>query len=81
VFTCVLALMLCSLLRRQLSQAGIDRSIVHLLDTLGQIREVAVVFPPRGKKHQPTLQMTLSAMNEEQQALYQALDLDRYRAP
>ena len=81
VFTCVLALMLCSLLRRQLSQAGIDRSIVHLLDTLGQIREVAVVFPPRGKKHQPTLQMTLSAMNEEQQALYEALDLDRYRAP
>jgi transposase len=81
VFTCVLALMLCCLLRRQLSQAGIDRSIAHLLDTLGQIREVGVVFPPRGRKHPPALQMTLSAMNEEQQALYEALDLDRYRGP
>jgi transposase len=80
VFSCVLALMLCSLLRRQLSRAGIHRSIAHLLDTLGQIREVGVVFPPRTKRLQPTLQMTLSAMNDEQQMLYEALDLDRYRA-
>ena len=81
VFTCVLALMLCSLLRRELSRAGIDRSIPHLLNTLGQIREVGVVFPPRANKLTPKLQMTLSAMNSEQQTLYQALDLDRYRAP
>ncbi len=79
VFSCVLALMLCSLLRRQLSRAGIDRSIAHLLDTLGQIREVGVVFPPRTKKLQPTLQMTLSSMNDEQQMLYETLDLDRFR--
>ena len=80
VFSCVLALMLCSLLRRQLSQAGIDRSIAHLLDTLGQIREVGVVFPPRDNKLQPKLQVTLSVMNDEQKRLYEALDLDRYRA-
>ena len=73
--------MLCSLPRRRLSQAGIERSIAHLLDTLGQIREVAVVFSARARRDRPTLQMILSAMNEEQQALYQALGLDPCRAP
>jgi len=81
VFYCVLALMLCSLLRRELSRAGIDRSIAHILEQLGQIREVGVLFAPTGRRRDPTLRMTLSAMTEEQQALYKALALDRYRAP
>lgn len=81
VFSCVLALMLCSLLRRELHRAGIDGSIAHLLEQLGQIREVGVLFAPTGGRRDLTLRMTLSAMSEEQQKLYAALDLDRYRTP
>jgi len=81
VFYCVLALMLCSLLRRELHRAGIDRSIAHLLEQLGQIQEVGVLYAPRERQRDPTLRMTLSALTEEQQVLYDALDLDRYRAP
>jgi len=80
VFYCVLALMLCSLLRRQLHQAGIDRSIVHLLEQLGAVREVALLYPPAARQRKPVLHTTLSAMSEEQRALYQALDLQRYQS-
>jgi transposase len=80
VFTCVLALMLCSLLRRELAQAGIDRSIAHILDELSQIREVGVLFSAKKRQQEPTLRMTLSAMTEEQQRLYDTLYLARYRA-
>jgi transposase len=78
VFCCVLALMLCSLLRRDLHQKGIDRSIPDLLDELGKIREVGVVYPPLGKKKTPTIQMTLSQMSDDQRALYGALGLSKY---
>jgi len=78
VFYCVLALMLCSLLRRELHRKGIDRSIADLLDELGKIQEVGILYPPQGKKKTPTLQMTLSQMSEDQRALYETLDLERY---
>jgi len=78
VFCCVLALMLCSLLRRELHQKGIDRSIPDLLDELGKIREVGVVYSPLGKKKTPTIQMTLSQMSDDQSALYNALELSKY---
>jgi len=78
VFCCVLALMLCSLLRRELHRKGIDRSIPDLLDELGNIHEVGVVYPRVGKQKTPTIQMTLSQMSEDQCALYVALGLQRY---
>jgi len=78
VLCCVLALMLSSLLRRELYRKGIDRSIPDLLNELGKIQEVGVVYPPRGKRKMPTIEMTLSQMSDEQRALYQALDLKRY---
>jgi transposase len=79
VFCCVLALMLCSLLRRQLHAKGIHRSIPDLLDELAKIREVAVVYPPKGKRKAPTIQTTLSKMSPDQRLLYEALDLHRYQ--
>lgn len=79
VFCCVLALLLCSLLERELHRKGIDRSIPDLLDTLGQIREVAVVYAPEGNKRLPTVQTTLSEMNADQQTLFDALELSRYK--
>jgi transposase len=80
VLCCVLALMLCALLRRELHQQGIERSIPDLLEQLGKIREVGVVYPAQGKRGTPAIQMTASAMSSEQRALYDALDLGRYLA-
>lgn len=79
VFCCVLALMLSSLLRRELHRSGIDRSIPALLHEMGQIREVAVVYPPEKGQSGPTFQWTLSEMSEEQRMLYDAMALERYR--
>jgi transposase len=81
VLCCVLALMLCALLRRELHQQGIERSIPDLLEQLGQIREVGVLYPPQGKRRTPTVQMVVSTMSTEQRALYDALDLGRYLTP
>jgi transposase len=78
VFCCVLALMLSSLLQRELHQKGIDRSIPDLLNELGKIQEVGIVYPPQGKRKMPALEMALSHMSDDQRALYQALDLKRY---
>jgi transposase len=76
VFCCVLALMLCSLLRRELHRKGIDRSIPDLLDELGTIREVGILYPPQEGKEEPTIQITLSQMSDEQRMLYEALNLE-----
>jgi transposase len=80
VFYCVLALMLVSLLRRELHQCGIDKSIPDIIDTLAGIREVGLIHPPDGKKKNPTIKTVLSKMSAEQQAMYDALDLERYRS-
>ena len=80
VFCCVLALMLCSLLRREIHRSGIDRSIPDLLDELDKIREVAVIYPPADPKSAPTIHWTLSAMSDDQRALYDAMALQRYRS-
>ena len=79
VFYCVLALMLCGLLRRELDRRGIKRSLPALLEELGQIREVCVVYPAAEPGAEPTIQLTLTELTEEQRALYEALDLGRYR--
>ena len=80
VFCCVIALMLCSLLQRELHQKGIDRSIPDILDDLAGIREVAVVYPPGNGEEAPRLAVTLSKLTTGQQALHDALDLQRYRS-
>jgi transposase len=81
VFYCVLALLLCSVLRRQLHRHGIDRSIPALLEDLGRIREVGILTPGRSEGEPPQLEMTLSRLTKEQRQLYDALDLGRYAAP
>jgi hypothetical protein len=81
VFYCVLALLLCSLLRRELHRQGIDRSIPALLEELSQIQEVGIVTPGRSEGEPPRLEMTQSRLTEEQRRLHDALDLGRYAAP
>jgi hypothetical protein len=72
--------MLVSLFRRELHLKGIEKSIPDILDTLTEIREVGVVHPPEGKKKNPTIMTVLSRMSAPQHAMYEVLDLGRYRA-
>jgi transposase len=78
VFYCILALLLCSLLRRELQRRGIDQSIERILEELGRIREVGVIYPAAGDEPSPKMQMTMSRLTEDQRLLYEALDLGRY---
>ncbi|MEW6747437.1 MAG: hypothetical protein AB1486_32300 [Planctomycetota bacterium] len=78
VFYCVLALALCSLLQRELDRKGLHRSIAEILDQLGRIHEVGVLFPPPPGKKTPIVKPTLSHMSDEQRALCQALGLERH---
>jgi len=81
VFSCVLALMLCGLLRRELQQQGINLSIPAMLDELGEIREIGLIYPPQDQRRSPIIKMALSQLSEQQRALYETLDLTRYRTP
>lgn len=80
VFCCVLALLLCSLLRRELAKKGINRSIPQMLGELGDVREVGVVYPPRrgAATAEPVTTVTLSHMSADQRAVFDALGLYRY---
>jgi hypothetical protein len=76
---CVIALMVTSLLRRQLAQAGISMSLARMLDRLANVREVSLLFQdPEAKA--PRTQTILSATDHEQNKLLAALDLKASRA-
>lgn len=81
VFCCVLALMLVSLLQRELDRAGLRGSIPEILDELGRVREITMLYPSGQPGNPPILHTTLSEMNPRQRELFAALGLDRYRAP
>ena len=76
VFCCVLALMLCGLLQRELSRHGVSGSIPALLDALGGIREVDVLYPAQEEGGDSELRTTLSQMTDEQRRMYEILDLE-----
>ncbi|MCD5417526.1 IS1634 family transposase [Candidatus Bipolaricaulota bacterium] len=78
VFTCVLALMLISLLRWELHREGIDLSMRRMLELLGDIRELVMLFPPQVRGGKETIRTSISAMSPQQRELYQILALDRY---
>jgi transposase len=80
VFYCVLALTLCGLLRRALHNKGINRSLVAILEDLGQIREVCLAYK-QAVGAELAWQVTLTQLTQDQQTLYNALDLGRYRSP
>jgi len=80
VFTCVLAFLLLSLLRRELARRSLALSIRRMLELLGGIREVITVFPPEAGRTEPTLRTSLTRMSPQQRALFQTLDLKRYTA-
>ena len=79
-FYCVLALTLTSLLQRALHQRGLDLSLTRLMELLGGIQEVLLLYPRQpGEKH-PRTATCLSERDAEQQQLLAALDLGRYQS-
>lgn len=73
-FYCVLALLLCTLARKQAVQAGIDLSLPAMLKELSAIREVAVIYP-KGTLAHPRDHIAISRMSAKQRRLAEALNL------
>ena len=76
-FYCVLALMILSLLRRQLDKAGIHLSIPRMVQRLAHIREI-VTFYATPKGETPRTRTILSKRDAEQTAILEALGLSAY---
>lgn len=77
-FTCVLALLLSSLLQRTLHQEGVALSIPRLFEVLGDIQEAAVIYPRRPGQRHPTVQTCLTPLSAEQETLLEKLKLRQY---
>jgi transposase len=76
-FYCVLALMILSLLRRKLFQAGIKMSIARLVERLADIRETVTVYSAP-QKAPARIRVKLSKCDAEQLAILKTLDLTKY---
>jgi transposase len=77
-FYCVLALLLTSLLQRELSRHDLELSINHLLEELAGIRETLIVYPRRQGQRQFPTATCLTRLSASQQRLFSALELQRY---
>jgi transposase len=77
VFSCVLALAVAHLLRRQADHAGLRLSVRELLAELAGIQET-VLLHHDGRKGRPRAQRILTDRSPSQQALYDLFGLHRY---
>lgn len=77
-FYCVLALLLTSLLQRELARQGEALSINSILEQLAGIRETLVIYPRRQGQHRNPTMSCLTRKNPLQQRLFSLLGLDRY---
>ena len=75
-FYCVLALLLSSLLRRTLAQKGIEASIVKILSTLSNVKEVALLYRDPRSRMQPIVRLNQTTPLQDQ--LIEALGLRRH---
>ncbi len=78
-FYCVPALTLVGVIRKQVSEAGLELSTHALLESLSKILETVVVYPPTRAPAPPRLATTLSRFDATQKRLYNALNLGRWR--
>ena len=76
-FYCVLALLLTSLLQRELARNQ-ALSINRILEELGGIRETFVIYPRKPGQHQFPTATCLTRMSAMQQRLFALLGLNRY---
>lgn len=74
--TCVFALMIAHLMRRQAEQAGLHLSVRELLDQLAGIQETVLIYPSaRGR---PKARRMLTETNPTQDRLTEIFDLKRW---
>jgi transposase len=76
LFTCVLALAIAHLMRRQAAQAGIATSVPALLEDLEGIGETVLLY--HGEKGRPRARHQITRMDPHQQRLFEIFDLQRY---
>ena len=76
-FYCVLALLLAALLRRTLAHQQLTLSITQILETLSNIKEVALVYPGRARAPQ----ITYNRLTPLQRQLMATLELARFQQP
>jgi hypothetical protein len=76
LFTCVLALALAHLMRREATRAGLSPSVPALLAELDSIGETILLYP--AERGRPRARHTITKMTPTQQRLYEVFDLDRY---
>jgi len=77
-FYCVLALLLTSLLQRDLAKKGEPLSINRMLEELGGIRETLIVYPRRQGQRRAATAVCLTRKTVLQERLFFLLDLQRF---
>ena len=77
VFSCVLALAIAHLMRREAHHAGIDLSVRELLTSLGGIEETVLLYPT-GNKGRPRAQRILTDTDATQKQLFDLFNLQTY---
>jgi transposase len=76
-FYCLLGLSLLQTVHREAHAAWAGLSMERLLDELGRIHEVVLLYPPQGETGPPRTATILSTQTLPQQALVNALGLDQ----
>ena len=76
VFTCVLALQIAHLMRRQARHAGLDLSVRALLDALAGIEETVLIYPSTGGR--PRARRMTTELTGDQRKLYDIFGLSRH---
>ena len=77
-FTCVLALQIAHLMRRQAERAGLRLSVRQLLGQLAAIGETVLIYPSASGR--PKARRKTTELTGDQQKLYDIFDLGRYAA-
>ena len=77
VFTCVLALAVAHLMRREAHRAGLELSVRELLSALAGIEETVLLYPT-GKKGRPRAQRMITDTDATQTRLYDLFGLSAY---
>jgi transposase len=79
VFTCVLALQIAHLMRRQARLAGLDLSVRELLGQLAAIGETVLIYPSTGGR--PKARRMTTELSGRQQQLYETFSLAQWAPP
>ena len=77
-FYCVLALLLTSLLQRELARKGEPLSINRMLEELGGIRETLVIYPRRPGQRKNDTATCLTRMTPLQKRIFSLLGLEKF---